>query len=66
LPPARLTSTGYSFAIARRYANRRQADALQAMLDQLQALDVIAWVRSPSTIEITVASDAGRVIVDGP
>jgi Transglycosylase SLT domain len=66
LPPAPLTSNGYSFAIARRYASRRQADALQAMLDQLQALDLIAWVRSPSTIEITVASDAGRVIVDGP
>lgn len=66
LPPAPLTTTGYSFAIARRYASRRQADALQAMLDQLQALDVIAWVRSPSTIEITVASDAAQVIVDGP
>jgi hypothetical protein len=35
------------------------------MLDQLQALDLIAWVRSPQTIEITVASDAGQVIVDG-
>jgi hypothetical protein len=66
LPPAPLTSTGYSFAIARRYASRRQADALQAMLDQLQTLDLIAWSRSPGTIEITVASDAGRVIVDGP
>ncbi len=65
LPPAPLTATGYSFAIDRRYASRRQATALQAMLDQLQALDLIAWVRSPQTIEITVASDAGRVIVDG-
>ncbi len=65
LPPAPLTSTGYSFAVQRRYASPRQADALQAMLDQLQALDLIAWVRSPQTIEITVSSDAGRVIVDG-
>jgi hypothetical protein len=65
LPPTPLASTGYSFAIERRYASRRQADALQAMLDQLQALDLIAWVRSPQTIEITVASDAGQVIVDG-
>jgi hypothetical protein len=64
--PAPLTSTGYSFAIERRYANRRQASALQAMLDQLQALNLIAWVRSPQTIEITAASDADRVIVDGP
>jgi hypothetical protein len=35
------------------------------MLDQLQALDLIAWIRSPQTIEITVSSDAGRAIVDG-
>jgi Transglycosylase SLT domain len=65
LQPAPLTSTGYSFAIERRYVSPRQADALQAMLDQLQALDLIAWVRSPQTIEITVGSDAGRLIVDG-
>jgi hypothetical protein len=65
LPPAPLTSTGYSFAIERRYASRRQASAFQAMLDQLQALDLIAWVRSPETIQIAVASDAGQVIVDG-
>jgi hypothetical protein len=64
--PAPLTSTGYSFAIERRYATHREADALQAVLDQLQALNLIDWVRSPQTIEVTVASDAGRVIVDGP
>jgi hypothetical protein len=66
LPPAPLTSTGYSFAIERHYRSRRQASALQAMLDQLQALDLIAWVRSPDSIEIAVSSDAGKVIVDGP
>jgi hypothetical protein len=65
-PPAPVTSTGYSFAIERRYATPRQAAALQAMLDQLQALNLIAWVRSPQTIEVTVSSDADRVIVDGP
>jgi hypothetical protein len=65
LPPGPLAATGYSFAIERRYVSRRQADALQAMLDQLQALDLIAWIRSPQTIEITVSSDAGRAIVYG-
>jgi hypothetical protein len=64
--PAPLTSTGYSFAIERRYATHGQAVALQAMLDRLQALNLIAWVRSPRTIEVTVSSDADRVIVDGP
>jgi len=61
-----LASTGWSFQIARRYASRAQALALQAMLDRLQALNLIAWTRAPATIEVTVASDAARVIVDGP
>lgn len=61
-----LAATGYSFAIERRYANRAQAAAFQAMLDQLQALDLIAWVRTSTTIDITVASDAEEVIVRGP
>jgi hypothetical protein len=56
-PPA---TTGYSFTIARHYRSRTQAVAFQAMLDQLQALHLIAWSRGPSTIEITVATDAGR------
>jgi hypothetical protein len=64
--PAPLTSTGYSFAIERRYASHGQAEALQAMLDRLQALDLIAWLRSPQTIEVTVSSDADHAIVDGP
>jgi hypothetical protein len=58
-PPA---AAGWSFTIARRYVNRRQAEAFQAMLDRLQALNVIAWQRYPSVIEVTVASDASRVI----
>ncbi len=61
-----LAATGYSFAIERRYASGAQADALQAMLDQLQALNLIAWVREPSRIDIVVASNAGQAIVDGP
>jgi hypothetical protein len=35
------------------------------MLDRLQSLNLIAWERTPTTIEITAASDASRVIVDG-
>ncbi len=63
-PP--LSATGYAFSIARRYASRAQAEALQAMLDRLQSLNVIAWTRTAATIDVTVASDASRVIVDGP
>ncbi len=63
---APLAATGYSFAIARHYASRAQAAAFQAMLDRLQALNLIAWMRTPTTIEITVAADAGETIVNGP
>ncbi len=62
-PPA---AGGWSFTIARRYAGRTQAAALQATLDRLQALDLIAWERFPSEIEITVASDASQALVRGP
>jgi len=60
-----VAATGWSFTIARRYVSEAQALAFQAMLDRLQALDVIAWERYPDQIEITVASDAGRVITQG-
>jgi hypothetical protein len=62
-PPA---LTGYTFQIARRYANHAQAVAFQAMLDRLQSLNLIAWIRGTSTIEITVAADADKLITQGP
>jgi hypothetical protein len=55
-PPA---TTGYSFQITRRYASGAQAGAFQAVLDRLQSLNLVAWARGSSTIEVTVASDAG-------
>jgi hypothetical protein len=58
-------ATGYQFEIERSYASGAQAVAFQAMLDRLQALNLIAWTREPTTIDVTVASDAGRAIVDG-
>ena len=61
-----LSSAGWTFQIARSYASRAQAEAFQAMLDRLQALNVIAWARTPDTIDVTVASDASKVIVNGP
>ena len=60
-PAARTPSdTGYAFPIDRRYDSRTQAAAFQAMLDRLQALNLIAWERTLSTIDVTVASDASR------
>ena len=61
-PPA---TTGYTFQIDRRYASGAQAVAFQFVLDRLQALDLIGWIREAGTIEITVAPDAARVIAHG-
>jgi hypothetical protein len=57
-----LHTTGYSFDIARAYANRDQAMALQFLLDRLTALNLIAWVREPGAIHVTVAADAARLM----
>ena len=62
-PPA---AAGWSFTIARHYSDRAQAAAFQAVLDRLGALDLIAWERFPSEIEVTVASDASQALVHGP
>jgi hypothetical protein len=61
-PPA---AAGWSFTIARRYVSGGQAAAFQAVLDRLQALNLIAWQRYPGAIEVTVAGDAGRVLGRG-
>ncbi len=63
--PFTAATNGYSFQITRRYASGAQAAALQAMLDRLQALNLIAWAREPAVIDVTVASDAGG-FADGP
>jgi hypothetical protein len=62
--PLRVTATttepprGWGFAIARRYASRRQALAFQYVLDRLQVLNVIAWSRGAGAIHVTAGSGA--------
>ncbi len=58
-PPA---EAGYSFTIDRRYVRPAQALAFQAVLDQLESLNLIAWQRFSSAIEVTVASDAAKAL----
>jgi hypothetical protein len=53
-----LHTTGYAFDVLRRYRSRAQALAFQFALDRLQALNLIAWVREPAAIHVSVASDA--------
>lgn len=47
-------STGYAFDISRAYRSPAQARALQFWLDRLTALNLIAWVREPNAIHVTV------------
>ena len=56
-----LHATGWSFDIARDYASRKQALAFQFWLDRLQALNLIAWVREPAAIHVTVSERASRL-----
>jgi hypothetical protein len=56
-----LHTTGFAFDVARRYSSRRQALAFQFVLDRLTALNLIAWVREPDAIHVTVSSDAGAL-----
>jgi Transglycosylase SLT domain len=57
-----LHTTGFAFDVRRRYASSAQAAAFQYMLDRLQALNLIAWVREPGVIHITVSSEARRLL----
>ena len=56
-----LHTTGYAFDILRSYRSRKQALAFQFWLDRLQAMNLIAWVREPSAIHITVSKEARRL-----
>lgn len=58
-------ATGFSFQLLRRYSSGRQAQALQFVLDRLQSLNLIAWLRGSSNLEVTVAPDAARVLRRG-
>ena len=53
-----LHTTGYAFDVLRRYDSDEQASAFQFVLERLEILDLIAWVREPDAIHITVAPGA--------
>ena len=53
-----LHTTGYAFDVLREYRSRRQALAFEFWLNRLQALNLIAWVREPAAIHVTVSSEA--------
>ena len=57
-----LHTTGWAFDVSRTYRSRAQALAFQFVLDRLQVLDAIAWVREPSAIHVTVSKDAKALL----
>jgi hypothetical protein len=57
-----LHTTGYAFDVLRSYRSRSQALALEFMLGRLQSLDLIAWVREPAAIHVTVSARARELL----
>ena len=57
-----LHATGFAFDVRRDYASDAQAVGFQYMLDRLQSLNLIAWVRDPDVIHITASSEAGELV----
>jgi hypothetical protein len=57
-----LHTTGYAFDIRRRYESGAQAQAFQFLLDDLTARGLIAWIREPAAIHVTVASEAETLV----
>jgi Transglycosylase SLT domain len=57
LTVTRLYPDGWSFDIRRRSTSGAQAQAFQYMLDRLQSLNLIAWVRGPDEIHVTAADE---------
>jgi hypothetical protein len=57
-----LHTTGFAFDVRRDYASPAQAVAFQYMLDRLQSLNLIAWVREPGAIHITASSEARDLV----
>jgi hypothetical protein len=57
-----LHTTGWAFDVARRYRSGRQARAFQFVLDRLQVLNAIAWVREPAAIHVTASADARALL----
>jgi hypothetical protein len=57
-----LHTTGWAFDIARKYRSKAHALAFQFVLDRLQVLDAIAWVREPGAIHVTAAPEGKALL----
>jgi hypothetical protein len=57
-----LHTTGFAFDIRRRYESTDQAQAFQFVLDDLTARGLIAWVREPAAIHVTVSAGVEALV----
>lgn len=57
-----LHTTGWAFDILRSYRSRAQALAFEFMLGRLQSEDLVAWVREPAAIHVTVSQQAQELL----
>ena len=57
-----LHTTGYAFDVRRKYESGRHAQAFQFLLDDLTARGLIAWIREPGAIHVTVAKEAEALV----
>ncbi|MEX0850836.1 MAG: hypothetical protein WD015_04970 [Gaiellaceae bacterium] len=57
-----LHTTGYAFDIRRKYESGAQAQTFQFELDDLTARGLIAWVREPAAIHVTVGPEAKALV----
>jgi len=55
-------TTGFAFDVLRRYRSPRQAMAFEFLLDRLQSLNLVAWVREPAAIHVAVSRDAKGLV----
>jgi hypothetical protein len=56
-------TTGYAFDIARSYVSPGQAEAFQFVLERLEALHVIAYIREADAMHIAVASKVSPALL---
>jgi hypothetical protein len=57
-----LHTTGFAFDLDRSYGSKRQAAALQFVLDRLEALNLIAYIKESGAIHVAVSSRAAAVL----
>ena len=57
-----LHTTGFAFDVLRTYGSDEQAAAFQFVLDRLEILGLVAWIREPNAIHVVVKEGARELV----